>query len=177
VILCPNKNDPEILENANRNIERMWKNRRKHQSQSQKMKNLGTANFSDFDESGQQQIQEQVLQSMAGHKVSNGASVALLVTTPSAFAPPGGAGRGRGRGCSYIFIVDVAVLVAGSPLKQAMPIAIQSNLPHIVMQFRKSINCPNYPSIRCPINTCTALTTGSFHFYAAIAKCFPHCVA
>jgi hypothetical protein len=113
---------------------------------------------------------------MAGCKVSNGASVALLVTTPSAFAQPGGARRGHGRGCGYIFVVDVAVLAAGSPLKQAMPIAIQSNLPHIVMQFGESINCPNCPLIRCAINTCAALTTGSFHFYAAIAKRFPHCV-
>ncbi len=54
VILCPKKNDLEILENANRNIERMWKNRKKRQSQSQKRKNLEMANFSDIDESGQQ---------------------------------------------------------------------------------------------------------------------------
>ena len=58
-----------------------------------------------------------------------------------------------------------------------MPIAIQSNLPHIVMQFGESINCPNCPLIRCAVDTCAALTTGSFHFYAAIAKRFPHCVA
>ncbi len=155
----------------------MWKNCKKRQLQSQARKNLGTTNFSDFDESGQQRIQEQVLQSMAGCEVSDGASVALLVTTLSAFTPPGGARRGRRCGRGYIFVVDVAVLATGSPLKQAMPIAIQSNLPYIVMQFGQSINCPNCPSIRCAINTCTALTTGSFHFYAAIAKCFPHCVA
>ena len=56
VILCPNKNDLGILENANKNIERMQTNRKKRQLQSQKRKNLGTENFSDFDESGQQQI-------------------------------------------------------------------------------------------------------------------------
>jgi hypothetical protein len=27
------------------------------------------------------------------------------------------------------------------------------------------------------VDTCAALTTGSFHFYAAITKRFPHCVA
>jgi hypothetical protein len=52
VILCPNKNDPGILENANRNIERMRKHLKKRQSQSQERKNLGMANFSDIDESG-----------------------------------------------------------------------------------------------------------------------------
>ncbi len=177
VILCPNKNNPGILEHANKNIERMRKNRKKRQSQSQKRKNLGTAKILDFDESGQQRIQEQVLQSMASRKISDGASVASLVTAPSAVAPPGGAGHGRGRGRSYIFVVEVAVLAMGSPLKQAMPITIQSNLPHIIMQFGKSLNCPNCPSTHCAVDTCAALTTGSFHFYAAIAKRFPHCVA
>jgi hypothetical protein len=52
-----------------------------------------------------------------------------------------------------------------------------SNLPHIVMQFGESLDCPNCPSIRCAVDTCAALTTGSFHFYAAIAKRFLHCVA
>jgi hypothetical protein len=115
---------------------------------------------------------------MAGCKVSNGASVALLVVTPSALAPQGGAGHGRrcGRG-NFIFVLDVAVLAAGSPLKQAMPITIQSNLPHIIMQFGESLNSPNCPSIRCAVDTCAALTTGSFHFYAAIMKHFLHCVA
>jgi hypothetical protein len=59
---------------------------------------------------------------MAGCKISNGTSVALSVTTPSTFASPGGAARSRG--CGRIFVVDVAVLAAGSLLKQAMPIAI-----------------------------------------------------
>jgi hypothetical protein len=178
VILCPNKNNPGVLDNATKNIDRMRKNCKKHHLQSQKRKNLGMAIFSDFDESGQQRIQEQVLQSMAGCKVSNGASVALLVTTPITLAPKGGAGHGRrcGRG-NCIFIVDIAVLAAGSPLKQAMPIDIQRNLPHIIMQFGESLNSPNCPLIRCALDTCPALNTGSFHFYAAIAKSFPHCVA
>ncbi len=45
------------------------------------------------------------------------------------------------------------------------------------MQFGESLDCPNCPSIRCAVDTCAALTTGRIHFYAAIAKCFPHCVA
>ena len=48
-----------------------------------KEEELGAANLSDFDESGQQCIREQVLQSMAGHETSNSASVALSVTAPN----------------------------------------------------------------------------------------------
>ena len=31
--------------------------------------------------------------------------------------------------------------------------------------------------IHCAVDTCSALSTGSFHFYASVAKRFPHCVA
>jgi hypothetical protein len=73
-------------------------------------------------------------------------------------------------------VVGVAVL-AVSPLKQAMPIAIQSNLPHIILKLGDSLDSPNCPKICMAVDTCAALTTGSFHFYAQIAKRFPHCVA
>jgi hypothetical protein len=138
IVLCPNKNNPGILANATKNIKQMHKNRKKHHLQNTKKKNLWTANLSDFDAAGQQRIQEQVLQSMAGCKISNGTTVALSVTTPSTFAPPGGAACGSGRG--RIFVVDVAVLATGNLLKQAMPIAIQSNLPQIIMKFRETLN-------------------------------------
>ena len=81
------------------------------------------------------------------------------------------------RGTGYIFIVDVQVLAAGSPLKQVMLVSIQSNLPHIVLQFGDIFGCTQSPSIRCAVDTCAALSTGSFHFYASVAKRFPHCVA
>jgi hypothetical protein len=175
IVLCPNKDNPGILDNATKNIKRMCMNQKKRHSQNTKRKNLGTANLADFDESGQQSNREQVLQSMTGCGMSNGTSVASSVTTLSTFAPPGGAAHGCG--CSCIFVVDVAVLAAGSLLKQAMPITIQSNLPHIIMKFGETLNCPNCPKIRMAVDTCAALLTGSFHFYAQIAKCFPHCVA
>jgi hypothetical protein len=110
---------------------------------------------------------------MGSHEVSNGASVASSITTPSTLAP--GSGVARSRGCRQIFVVDDPVL-AVSPLKQQMPIAIQSNLPHIILKLGASLNSPNCPKICMAVDTCAALTTGSFHFYAQIAKWFPHCV-
>jgi hypothetical protein len=73
--------------------------------------------------------------------------------------------------------VDVVVLAAGLPLKHAMPISIQSNLPHITLQFGTDLDCPNCPSICCTGDSCAALTTGNFHFFALVAKRFPHCIA
>ena len=58
-----------------------------------------------------------------------------------------------------------------------MPIVIHSNLPHIVMQFGTTLDCPNSPSIHCAVNSGAALSTGNFHCFASLAKRFPHCLA
>ena len=58
-----------------------------------------------------------------------------------------------------------------------MPVSIQSNLPHIVLQLGTDLDCSNSPSIQCAVDTCAALSTGSYHFFASVAKRFPHCVA
>jgi hypothetical protein len=157
----------------------MRKNRKKQYSQNTKRKNLGTANLSDFDKLSQQHIREQVLQSM-GQEVSNHMRVASSVTTPSSVNQQGmlrGCGHGRGSGGGVILVADAVVLAAGTPLKRAMPISIQSNLPHISLQFGADLDCPNCPSICCAVDSCATLTTENFCFFAAVAKRFPHCVA
>ncbi len=73
-------------------------------------------------------------------------------------------------------MVNVLVLAASTPLKPQMPILIKSNLPHIAIKFGQDLDDPNCPTIPCPVDTCAALTTGSFHFFAAIAKRYPHCM-
>ena len=149
----------------------MRKNRKKRHANNLKRKNLGTANLSDFDEEGQQRIREQVL-----HAQGDQSSVTSSVSTPSS---PSDCGRGRGcgRGGGVILVADVVVLAAGSPLKRVMPISIQSNLPHIVLQFGANLDCPNCPSICCAVDSCAALTTGNFHFLALVAKRYPHCIS
>jgi hypothetical protein len=140
-----------------------------------KKRNLATTNLSDFDEVSQQRIWEQVLQSNTKSKVGDATSVISAVTTTSQQSktrdPQGKHNTG------YIFIVNVQVLAAGSPLNALMPISIQSNLTHIVLQLGNNLDRPDCPSIQCAVDTCAALSTGSFHLFASIAKRFPHCVA
>jgi hypothetical protein len=113
---------------------------------------------------------------IGGHEVSENASAMSSVTGPGSYAPSAGRGRGRGGGGARIFVVDVTVLAATTPLKPQMSISIQSNLPHIPIKFGNDLNEPNCPTIRCAVDTYAALMTGSFHFFAAIAKRYPHCV-
>jgi hypothetical protein len=113
---------------------------------------------------------------MTGKIVGKLSSIVLLVLTPRSPSEHD-RGRGRGPGGGVVLVTDVIVLAAGSPLKRAIPISIQSNLPHITIQFGANLDCPNCPLICCAVNSCAALTTRNFHFFASVAKCFPHCVA
>ncbi len=115
-----------------------------------------------------------------GQEVSHHTSITSSVTTPSLVNQQGmlcGCSRGRGSGGGVILVAYAVVLAAGTLLKCAMPISIQSNLPHITLQFGANLGYPNCPSICCAVDSCTALTTLNFHFFAAVAKRFPHCVA
>ena len=129
-VICLNRDNPGVREHAERQIERMRKICKKRHTNNLKRRNLGTANLSGFDKEGQQPIWEQVLQA-EGELTS----VTSSISTPRSVTQQG---QDRGRGCGHgrpgrvIFIADVVVLAAGSPLKCTMPISIQSNLPHII---------------------------------------------
>ncbi len=58
-----------------------------------------------------------------------------------------------------------------------MPITIQSNLPHIALQFGSDLDMADCPQVGCAVDTCAALTTGSFHFFSDLAKHYLHCLA
>jgi hypothetical protein len=50
-------------------------------------------------------------------------------------------------------------------------------IPHITLQLGTNLDCSNCPSIQCVIDNTSALSTGNYHFFSAIAKHYPHCVA
>ena len=52
IMVCPNRNNPGMWENAKKNVDRMKANCQKRARQNTKRKNLGTANFADFDTAG-----------------------------------------------------------------------------------------------------------------------------
>jgi hypothetical protein len=113
---------------------------------------------------------------MHGHDVSDSASAMSSITGPGSTAPSASHGRGSNSSGTRIFVVDVPIFAATMPLKPQMPILIQSNLPHIAIKFGQDLDDSNCPMICCALDTCVALMTGSFHFFAAIAKRYPHCV-
>ena len=76
-----------------------------------------------------------------------------------------------------ILVANVVVLSSASPNRGILPVPIVSNFPHIHLQLGTVLDCPNWPVIRCVVDTAAALSTGNFHFMAAVAKQYPHCIA
>ena len=76
-----------------------------------------------------------------------------------------------------ILVADVVVLSSASPTRAILLAPIMSNFPHIHLQLGTVLDCPNCPVIWCVVDTAAALSTGNFHFVAAVAKQYPHCVA
>jgi hypothetical protein len=111
------------------------------------------------------------------YKAGGGKSVVLSVTGPSTLSTSTPPARERSGGNSILLMIDIPCLAAGSPLKRMMPIMIQSNLPHIALQFGPDLEMANCPQVRCAVDTCTALMTGNFHFFSALAKRYPRCLA
>jgi hypothetical protein len=86
IVICPNRDAPGVCEHAAKNIKKMRKNRKKKHVQNQKRKNLGTANFTNFDKAGRHPIREQCLAAMRENDVRDSASVVSSVTGPGSSA-------------------------------------------------------------------------------------------
>jgi hypothetical protein len=75
-----------------------------------------------------------------------------------------------------ILIADIVVLSAATATRGILPALIVSNFPHIQLQLGSALDDPDCPVVRCIIDTAAALSTGNFHFVAAVAKRYSHCI-
>jgi hypothetical protein len=75
-----------------------------------------------------------------------------------------------------VFLYD-AVALNTDVHRPVLPVSIQSIMPHINLQLGTEIKDDSSPSIRCVVDTAAALCTGNYHFFAAIEKRYPQCVA
>ena len=69
------------------------------------------------------------------------------------------------------------VLNLAPPSRRVLPVPIQAAFSHITLQFGTALGCENCLAVRCVIDTAAALSTGNLHFFATIAKQYPHTVA
>ena len=74
-------------------------------------------------------------------------------------------------------VVFVARVLANSgEMRQPMPIAVSQTMPHMLLGLGPTEETPNCPDIRCAVDTCAGLNTGSYRYLMALARKFPHCL-
>jgi hypothetical protein len=163
-VTCPRASDPAVVESAKKKYEDFKRNR-------------GTAPTSGGrrrgkrgnQDSGDAPKKKPVLAADASSISSNTTSSVTTVST-NASGQVGG---------PQVFMLSLPVPVFSMtpPSRRVLPVAIQAAFPHITLQLGTVLGCGNCPAIRCVVDTAAALTTGNLHFFAEIAKAYPHTVA
>ncbi len=161
-IVCPRGTEPAVIKRA----AEAYKKYLERQKELQFKRSRGrVVDFKDMVPSDQKRMREAVLASQCN------ASQASLITGSSGSFLPG----------PVVFIVqvpdDAFVLNATTPARRILPVPIQPSFPHITLQLGQVLGCSKCLSICCVVDTAAALNTGNLHYYAAIARAYPHTVA
>jgi hypothetical protein len=69
------------------------------------------------------------------------------------------------------------MLTTAPPAHRVLPIPIQATFPHITLQLGSALGDENCPAICCVVDMVATLSTGNLHFFAALAKAYPHTFA
>jgi len=169
-IVCPNKDKPGVRDHAEREYKAFLERLTKRRKSKNDKKRKSTDDFANMSSSKRDELRRQVLAFDAIGAANDDSSVASSVTTHT------NASR-RGTQIPLILIVSVDVFNAQTPQLSVIPVPIQTLFPHVNLQLGSTVGCANCPMLRCVLDTAAALTTGNFHFFAKVAKAFPHCVA
>jgi hypothetical protein len=157
VVVCLNANKPGVCA-ATQLAYEVWLKKTKARHENKK-RNHGV-NFDKLSDANKAKMKEAVLASMKmDAHTSNGTTMASPRKKP------------------MILVANVIILSLASGSRDILPAPIMSNFPHIHLQLSTNLGCPNCPVVHCIVNTAAALSTENFHFIAAVAKQYPHCVA
>jgi hypothetical protein len=119
-------------------------------------------------------MQESILASLC---VRNATDEALAITADSSRPRDPRKNSPTKQAKMTMLVIDVLVLSSASLNKSILPAPIVTNFPHIHLQLGTELDCPKCPVLCCVVDTVATLTMGNFHFIAAVAKRYPHCVA
>ena len=164
VIECPRGTEPQVIANAKKKhaeyVEEIRRNPRRRGRR---------GNSADPNDPNKRSRRSDAVLAVGPPSQSSTASTAstLSTATVNSIAPVG----------PKVFMYSAQVLNLAPPSRRVLPVPIQAAFPHITLQFGTALGCKNCPAVRCVIDTAAALSTGNLHFFAAIAKQYPHTVA
>jgi hypothetical protein len=121
-----------------------------------------------MNQADQKKMREQVL-TLAVASFQSSTTLGITASTSSlAAALPG----------PTIFMLTVPVPVPSvfqvSLARCTLPIQIQASFLHITLQLGAELGCSRCPATCCVIDTAAALSSRNLHFFAPIAKAYPH---
>ena len=167
VIVCPRKGEPQVVQAAeNKFAEYKAKIKKGDKAKGgDKGKGKRSVEFKDLDDASKKKIRETVL-AMAASDSSSTTSTVSTISGASTAGPR-----------VFMLSLPVPVFNITPPSRRVLPVPIQAAFPHITLQLGSSLGDSDCPAIRCVVDTAAALTTGNLHFFAALAKAYPHTVA
>jgi hypothetical protein len=157
-IVCPWGTDPAIIRRASENYKKYVEKLKEMRARRSKNR---IVDFKDMAPSDQKRMHDAIL------AIQSNNLQASLITASTSLSLPGPA-------VFMIQVPDATVLNTAAPERRILPVPIQPSFPHIILQLGQVLGCLKCPAIRCVVDTATALNTDNLHYYAAIAKAFPH---
>jgi hypothetical protein len=170
VIVCPNKDKPGVRAAAEKAYQEWLE---KLCKRNKKRKDL-PLDYNKLNGRDKASMQECILASLC---ICNTTDEASKITTDSTHPCDSRKNSPTKQAKMTILVVDLLVLSSASHNKSILLAPIVTNFHHIHLQLGTALDCPKCTVLRCVVDTAPALTTGNFHFVAAFAKRYPHCVA
>jgi hypothetical protein len=159
VVVCPNTNQPGVHAAAQAAYDK-WLEKSCARCQKRKAKESAPT-YAGLSEANKKLVRDKALVMMVS---GGGGTPARDSSTPQRKKP-------------MILIAEIFILSAATATRGILPAPIVSNFPHIQLQLGSVLDDPDCPVVRCVVDTAAALSTGNFHFVAAVVKRYPHCVA
>jgi hypothetical protein len=173
-ITCPRGKDPQVIKNAETAFLTYKASLRRggsFKSRADGGKKTGKRTiefkFKDLDKC----LQKKMHETMLAMSADIGSTVSMILSSISSTSS-----RALGAG-PKVFMLSVPIFNITPPSLQVLPVPIQAAFPHITLQLGSALGCANCPIICCIVLTAAALTTRNLHFFAVLAKAYPHTVA
>jgi hypothetical protein len=169
VIVCPNKNEKGVMEAAMK--ARTARHAAYDAARAAKKKASQQVDFDKLDNANKKKVAKQVMQFLSD---KDGGS-----DSDEPESPPKKAKKSVTIKTAHTFLYDIeeVPVLATTSRRPNLPVSIDTNLPHIPLQFGPSLDSANNPTIMSVVDTAAALTTGNLFFITRLAKMFPSCVA
>jgi hypothetical protein len=168
--VCPNKDKPGICATTEKAYQE-WLDELCKRNKKRKDCPLDYNKLNDRDKAS---VRESILASLC---IRNTTDEASTITTDSTCPRNSCKNSLTKQAKMAILVIDVLVLLSVSLNKSILLAPIMTNFPHIHLQLGMGLDCPKCPVLCCVLDTAATLTTGNFHFVAAVTKRYPHCVA